>query len=54
MQMPSPKQFAEISTAERTEELDVEELTDATTEEEQEQIQDRQKEELEQKKLSWD
>ena len=53
MQLPNPTQPMKIS-AERTEELDVE-LTDvATTEEEIEQMQDKQREELEQKKLSWD
>ena len=52
MQMPSPKQTTDVP-SERTEELDVE-LTEATTEEEQKQIQDKQREELEQKKLSWD
>lgn len=38
---------------ERTEELDVD-LTEATTEEELEQIQDKQREELEQKKMIWE
>jgi len=52
MQLPSPKQSV-LQPTERTEELDVE-LTDATTEEEKEQIQDKQREELEQKRLSWD
>ena len=53
MQLPSTTQSMKPP-AERTEELDVE-LTDAaTTEEEREQIQDKQREELEQKKLSWD
>ena len=53
MQLPNPTQPMKVS-AERTDELDVE-LTDvATTEEEIEQMQDKQREELEQKKLSWD
>lgn len=38
---------------ERTGELDVD-LTEATTEEELEQIQDKQREELEQKKMIWE
>ena len=38
---------------ERPDELDVD-LTEATTEEELEQIQDKQREELEQKKMIWE
>lgn len=53
MQLPSPQQPSE-KPSERTEELDVEEPTDAMTEDEREQMQDKQREELEQKKLSWD
>ena len=53
MQLPNPTQPMKIS-AERTEELDVELTGVATTEEEIEQMQDKQREELEQKKLSWD
>ena len=52
MQLPNPTQPMKIS-AERTEELDVE-LTGVATTEEIEQMQDKQREELEQKKLSWD
>ena len=53
MQLPSTTQSMKLP-AERTEELDVELTDTATTEEEIEQIQGKQREELEQKKLSWD
>lgn len=49
MKLPSPKVLMKEA-LERTEELDVD-LTEATTEEELEQIQDKQREELEQKKM---
>ncbi|XP_078365388.1 transmembrane protein 143-like isoform X2 [Oculina patagonica] len=52
MKLPSPKESMKEA-LERTEELDVE-LTEAATEEEIEQMHDKQREELEQKKMSWD
>lgn len=52
MKLPSPKGLMKEA-LERTEELDVD-LTEATTEEELEQIQDKQREELEQKKMIWE
>lgn len=52
MKLPSPKALMKEA-LERTEELDVD-LTEATTEEELEQIQDKQREELEQKKMIWE
>lgn len=52
MKLPSPKVLMKEA-LERTEELDVD-LTEATTEEELEQIQDKQREELEQKKMIWE
>lgn len=52
VKLPSPKESMKQA-PERTEELDVE-LSEAATEEEMEQIQDKQREELEQKKMSWD
>lgn len=52
MKLPSPKALMKEA-LERTEELDVD-LTEATTEEELEQIQDKQREEIEQKKMIWE
>ena len=52
MKLPSPKESLKLAT-ERTEELDVE-LTEATSEEELEYVQDKQREEMEQKKMTWD
>ena len=52
VKLPSPKESLKLAT-ERTEELDVE-LTEVTSEEEIAQVQDKQKEELEQKKMTWD
>lgn len=55
MQLPSPKQSLSTEVqSQRTEELVVEELTGVMTEEEREQMKDKQREEFEQKKLSWD
>lgn len=53
MKLPSPKISTEVQ-SERTEELIVEELTDVMTEEEREHMKVKQREEFEQKKLSWD
>jgi len=52
VKLPSPKESLKLAT-ERTEELDVE-LTEVTSEEEIAQVQDKQREELEQKKMTWD
>ena len=52
VKLPSPKESLKLAT-ERTEELGVE-LTEVTSEEEIAQVQDKQREELEQKKMTWD